>query len=192
MYKHISRAWDRPKESYVHDLSRIRIPQWREGQSVVKVETPLRLDRARSLGYKAKQGITVVRARVRRGGRRKQVNTAARKPSKRGIKKYTPKKSIKWIAEERVQRKYPNLEVLNSYWIGEDGRYKYFEVILVDPVHPSIKRDKDLSWITKKQHKGRVFRGLTSAGKSSRGLRNKGKGAEKIRPSIRANKGLGK
>ena len=134
----------------------------------------------------------MARAKVRRGGRRLSINTAARKPSKRGIKKITPKKSIKWIAEERVQRKYPNLEVLNSYWIGEDGRYKYFEVILVDPFHPSIKSDKDLSWITKKQHKSRVHRGLTSAGKSSRGLRNKGKGAEKIRPSIRANKGLGK
>jgi large subunit ribosomal protein L15e len=192
MYKHISNAWDRPRDSYVHDLSKIRIPQWRAGQSVVKVDAPLRVDRARSLGYKAKQGIIVVRAKVRRGGRRMQINTAARKPSKRGIKKYTPKKSIQWIAEERVQRKYPNLEVLNSYWVGEDGRYKYFEVILVDPAHPSIKRDKDLSWITKKQHKGRVFRGLTSTGKRSRGLRNKGKGAEKIRPSIRANKGLGK
>jgi large subunit ribosomal protein L15e len=192
MYKHISEAWNRPKESYVHDLSKIRIPRWRKGQSVEKVETPLRLDRARSLGYKAKQGVTVARARVRRGGRRLHINTAARKPSKRGIKKITPKKSVQWIAEERVQRKYPNLEVLNSYWIGEDGRYKYFEVILVDPAHPSIKKDKDLSWITKKQHKGRVHRGLTSQGKRSRGLRNKGKGAEKIRPSIRANKGLGK
>jgi large subunit ribosomal protein L15e len=192
MYKYIARAWNRPKESYVHDLSRMRIPQWRQGQSVMKVAAPLRIDRARSLGYKAKQGIIVVRVKVRRGGRRKERVTAARKPSKRGYKKYTPKKSIQWIAEERVQRKYPNLEVLNSYWIGEDGRYKYFEMILVDPAHPGIKRDKDLSWITQKQHKGRVFRGLTSAGKRSRGLRRKGKGAEKIRPSIRANKGQGK
>ncbi len=192
MYKYISKAWNRPDDSYVRDLLRIRIPQWRDGQSVVKVDAPLRIDRARTLGYKAKQGIIVVRAKVRRGGRRKARTNAARKPSKMGVNKYTPKKSIQWIAEERVKRKYPNLEVLNSYWIGEDGKYKYFEVILVDPTHPQIKKDKDLSWITQKQHKGRVYRGLTSAGKSSRGLRNKGKGAEKIRPSINANKGRGK
>lgn len=192
MYKHISKAWARPKDSYVGELSRIRVPLWRKDQSIVRVDGPLRIDRARNLGYKAKQGIIVARVKVRRGGRRKERLNVGRKPSKRGIKKYTPKKSIKWIAEERVQRKYPNLEVLNSYWIGEDGRYKYFEVILVDPDHPGIKKDKNLSWITKKQHKGRVFRGLTSAGKRSRGLRKKGKGAEKIRPSIRANKGLGK
>jgi len=42
------------------------------------------------------------------------------------------------------------------------------------------------------KHKGRVFRGKTSAGKSSRGLRNKGKGAEKLRPSLRAHGRRGK
>ena len=39
-----------------------------------------------------------------------------RKPSKAGIKKITMAKSIQRIAEERVSRRYPNLEVLNSYW----------------------------------------------------------------------------
>ena len=44
-----------------------------------------------------------------------------RKPSKAGIKKITMAKSIQRIAEERVSRRYPNLEVLNSYWDeGED------------------------------------------------------------------------
>ena len=43
-----------------------------------------------------------------------------RKPSNAGIKKITMAKSIQRIAEERVSRRYPNLEVLNSYWVGED------------------------------------------------------------------------
>ena len=44
-----------------------------------------------------------------------------RKPSKAGIKKITMAKSIQRIAEERVSRRCPNLEVLNSYWDeGED------------------------------------------------------------------------
>jgi|TARA_B100001971_G_C18230712_1_gene563709 large subunit ribosomal protein L15e len=192
MYNYIRKAWNNPKNSYVNDLLKFRKPEWRRGFSVVRVEHPLRLDRARALGYKAKQGVIVTRVRVRRGGRRKTRPNAARKPRKMGFKKYTPKKSLQWIAEERAQRKYPNLEALNSYWIGEDGKFKYFEVIFVDPSHPSIKKDKQLRWISEKQHKSRVHRGLTSAGKSSRGLRNKGKGAEKIRPSIRSNKGLGK
>jgi len=62
----------------------------------------------------------------------------------------------------------------------------WFEVILVDKAHPSIKADKRISWIAEKQHTGRVYRGLTSSSRKSRGLRRKGIGAEKIRPSLRA------
>ncbi|MEE8168261.1 MAG: 50S ribosomal protein L15e [Candidatus Hydrothermarchaeales archaeon] len=192
MYSYIAKAWNKPSESIVRPLLRKRIPEWRKGESIVRVERPLRIDRARALGYKSKQGVIVVRSRIRRGGRRKQRPTGGRKPSKMGVKKYTPKKSLRWMAEERAGRKYPNLEVLNSYWIGEDGRYKYYEVIMLDPTHPSIKSDKDLKRLSEKQHRGRVYRGLTSAGKSSRGLRRKGKGAEKIRPSIRSKDRKGK
>jgi len=169
-----------------------RLLHWRKEGSIVRVEKPLRLDRARALGYKAKQGYVIVRARVRKGGMRKERPRGGRKPSKMGVNKITPAKSIQRIAEERVAKKYPNLEVLNSYWVGEDGKYHYYEVILVDPSHPVIKSDPKINWICSRKHKGRVFRGLTSAGKKGRGLRNKGKGAEKNRPSIRAHDSKGK
>ena len=55
-----------------------------------------------------------------------------------------------------------------------------------------IKADKKLNWIGKGANKRRVTHGLTSAAKKSRGLSKKGKGAEKIRPSRRANKGRSK
>ncbi len=191
-YKYIAQAWKSPERSYVYQLLRERLPEWRRGESVVRVPRPLRLDRARALGYKAKQGIIVVRARIRKGGRRKERPNAGRRPKRMGVVKYTPKKSLQWLAEERAQRRYPNLEVLNSYWVGKDGKYEYFEVIMVDPHHPAVRNDKELGWIAGKAHRGRVFRGLTSAGKRSRGLRNKGKGAEKVRPSIRAHQRKGK
>jgi large subunit ribosomal protein L15e len=56
----------------------------------------------------------------------------------------------------------------------------------VDPNHPVIKADSDINWICEKQHYKRVFRSLTSAGKKVRGLRGKGKGSEKVRPSRKA------
>ena len=61
-------------------------------------------------------------------------------------------------------------------------------MILVDTSAPEIKSDKEMNWISDKNQKGRAFRGLTSKGKKSRGLRKKGDGAEKVRPSLRANK----
>jgi large subunit ribosomal protein L15e len=109
-----------------------------------------------------------------------------------GVNKYTPKKGIRWIGEERVQRKYPNMEILNSYPVGRDGRWKWFEVILVDPHHPAIKSDPHINWICKPANTKRVHRGLTGAGKTGRGLYHRGKGAEKIRPSIRKYDNRGK
>ncbi|MEM2105119.1 MAG: 50S ribosomal protein L15e [Candidatus Bathyarchaeia archaeon] len=188
-YKYIAEAWSKPEKSFVDELMRQRLIEWRRQPAITRVEKPTRLDRARKLGYKAKQGFIIVRVRVRRGGLRKQRPRSGRRPKRMGVKKFKPAKSLRLIAEERAARKFPNLEVLNSYWVGEDGRSKWFEVIMVDPHHPAIRADKDVNWITQKQHKKRVFRGLTSAGKKVRGLRLKGRGAEKFRPSKKAGVG---
>jgi large subunit ribosomal protein L15e len=185
MYSYIREVWKKPFDGEMGRLMWIRLQQWRREPTVVRINRPTRLDRARTLGYKAKPGIIVVRVRIRRGGRRATRPKRRRKTKKQMVSRKTPKKSLQWIAEERAARKYPNMEVLNSYWVGEDGKYKWFEVILVDRSHPSILSDPQLSGIAKQ--KGRVFRGLTSAGRKSRGLRRRGRGAEKVRPSYRAN-----
>jgi large subunit ribosomal protein L15e len=164
---------------------RQRLVIWRKQHTVTRLERPTRLDRARKLGYKAKQGFVIARVRVRRGGLRKQRPRSGRRPKRMGVHKFKPAKSLRLIGEERTARKFPNMEVLNSYWVGEDGKSKWFEVILLDPHSPVIKTDKDVNWITQKQHHRRVFRSLTSAGKKIRSLRNKGRGAEKVRPSRR-------
>jgi len=148
MYRHLQRAWRKPGDSYVKDLMRERIIIWRRQPVIVRVDKPTRLDRARRLGYKAKKGFVVVRVRVRRGGRRKPRPVLGRRQKRMGVKKFTPAKSIKLIAEERADRKFPNLEVLNSYWVWQDGQSKWFEVIMVDPHSPSIKSDKDVGWIS--------------------------------------------
>ena len=182
----MAEAWANLEKSFVDELMRQRLIEWRKQPAITRAEKPTRLDRARKLGYKAKQGFIIARVRVRRGGLRKQRPKAGRRPKRMGVKKFKPAKSLRLIAEERAARKFPNLEVLNSYWVGEDGRSKWFEVIMVDPVHPAVKADKDVNWICQKQHHNRVFRGLTSAGKKVRSLRRKGRGAEKFRPSKKA------
>ncbi len=204
MYKYIREFWKDRNSPEFKQLMRERIIAWRREGALQRVERPTRIDRARSLGYKAKQGYVVVRARVRKGGRRKVRPVRGRKSRNMGVRKITPKKSIKLIAEERTARKYSNLEVLNSYWVGQDGTHKWFEVILIDPQHPSIAKDPRTAWIStfeyrgnkkyylkKGSHKGRVFRGKTSAGRKMRGLRKKGKGTEKNRPSLRSHGRLG-
>ena len=191
IYTYIRDQWKKPDTSYKSPQQQ-RLIQWRKQENFIRVEKPLRLNRARELGYKAKQGYIIVRAKVRRGGLRKHKIKGGRKPSAKGIKKITASKSIQRIAEERTSKRYPNMEVLNSYWIGKDGKQQYYEVILVDPFHPVIAKDPKINWITSTANKRRVLRGKTSAGQKGRGLRYKGKGTEKIRPSIRSNLSRGK
>jgi large subunit ribosomal protein L15e len=165
-----------------------RLLAWRQEHTVTRLEHPTRLDRARAVGFRAKGGYFVVRVRVRRGGQRKRAIIAGRRPKHKGILRMTLAKSLKRIAEERAAKHYPNLEVLNSYWVGEDGKQKFYEVILVDPVHPEILADPKINWIAAPSQKGRAYRGLTSSGREGRGLRWKGKGAERFRPSRAANR----
>ena len=182
LYGYVREAWKDPGESFPKDFRQERLVAWRRGEAFVRLEHPTRIDRARSLGWRAKPGFVVVRARVRRGGLRKPHPMGGRKPKRRGLLKITMAKSIQRIAEERAARRYPNLEVLASYWVGEDGMHKFYEVLLVDPQHPVIRSDPKIAWIAEPQHQGRVYRGLTPAGKKGRGLRYKGTGAEKVRP----------
>lgn len=137
---------------------RKNIIKWRREPVIIRLDSPTRPRRARSLGYKAKQGYTVVRVRVKAGGRTRPRFRAGRKPSKSGRKKYYPKKGLRMIAEEKASRKHPNMEVLNSYWAGEDSVHKWFEIILVDRTHPAVKTGAA-------KQRGRAARGLTSAGK---------------------------
>jgi len=184
LYQFIRQAWKKPDKTTL----RKRMIDWRKSNAFTKVDKPLRLDRARALGYKAKKGFIVVRVRLKRGGHKRPRPNKGRR-SKRLHARKNLKMNYKWIAEQRADKKYKNLEVLNSYMIGKDGIYYFYEVILVDPSKPEIKSDKNINWISKKKKRG--LRGLTSAAKKSRGLRSKSP-TSKTRPSVRAGKRRGK
>ena len=191
-YSHIRDAWKNPGEGKLAELQWQRKQEWRNQGAIERVDRPTRLDKARSQGYKAKQGIVVARVSVRKGNARKQRHKAGRRSKRQGVNRIGRRKSIQRISEERASRKFPNLRVLNSYWVGEDGSQKWHEVILVDPNHPAIENDGDLGWIASDDHKGRAFRGLTSAGTKGRGQRTRGTGTEKTRPSVTGNDRQGK
>ncbi|MEM1527660.1 MAG: 50S ribosomal protein L15e [Sulfolobales archaeon] len=170
MYHYIAQLWRKPYEGPMAELMRERLILWRRGPAVTRVEKPTRLDRARALGYEAKVGFVVVRVRVRKGGLNRPRPNSGRRPKRMGVYGYAPEKPTKLIAEEWANRRFPNLEVLGSYYVGEDGMYKYYEVVMVDPHHPSILSDPEISWVANPSQRGRVFRGKTMAGRKMRGL----------------------
>jgi large subunit ribosomal protein L15e len=165
-YHYIKEAWKKPDK----ETLRQRMIEWRHSDVFTKVDKPLRLDRARALGYKDKTGFVIVRVRVKRGGHKRPRPNKGR----RSVRMHTNmnlKMNYKSIAEQRVARKYTNLEVLNSYQIGKDGINYFYEVILVDTQRAEIQNDKTISWICDRKNRKRAMRGLTSSSKKSRGFR---------------------
>jgi len=123
---------------------RQRAVVWRNENAVTRVEKPSRIARARRLGYKAKQGIIVVRMRVGTGGMRKQRPRGGRRPKHLGVTKIKADVSMKQVAERRILLRYPNMKLLGSYFLYKDGMHYWFEVILADPSHPRIAKDKEI------------------------------------------------
>jgi len=143
VYTMLENLW-REKPEELRALMKQRLIRWRRQPAVVRVRKPLRLDRARKLGYKAKQGFVVVRVRVRRGGFQKPRPRAGRRPKALGVVKHKVNVTMMEEAIHRAQKKYPNLYPIGAYWVAEDGLYKWYEVIMVDPYHQSILNDKEL------------------------------------------------
>ena len=123
---------------------RQRAVVWRNQNAVTRVEKPSRIARARRLGYKAKQGIIVVRMRVGTGGMRKERPRGGRRPKHLGVTKIKADVSMKQVAERRILQRYPNMKLLGSYFLYKDGMHYWFEVILADPSHPRIAKDKEM------------------------------------------------
>src|SRR3989344_8908321 len=105
LYQHIREAWKKPQTN-MPELWHERLIAWRKEPVTVKLDHPTRIDRARALGYKAKQGYVMVRQRVLRGGHtRPQMKRKGRRPRNYGIR-MSLRKNYQLIAEERAQKKY--------------------------------------------------------------------------------------
>ena len=140
MYSQISKTW----QSILHERTgeiRARAIQLRKEPAMLRVDRPWRLDRARALGYKAKEGVVVIRMRVSRGGMRRQRPTSGRRPKHMGVLKIKSAMSSQSVAEKRVLQRHPNMKLLGSYFVWQDGIHAWYEVIMVDPMHPAIKKD---------------------------------------------------
>ncbi|BEJ16648.1 hypothetical protein CspHIS471_0600490 [Cutaneotrichosporon sp. HIS471] len=176
-YKYLTELYTKKQSDVLQFVARVRCWEYRQLAVIHRAARPSRPDKARRLGYKAKQGYVIYRVRVRRGNRKKPAPKGATygKPVRQGINHLKYQRGLQTTAEERVGRRCGNLRVLNSYEVAADGVYKFYEVILIDPSHKAIRRDARINWICNPVHKHREARGLTSEGKKNRGL---GKGSK--------------
>ena len=78
-------------------IFRIRCWEYRQMNVIHRASRPSRPDKARKLGYKAKEGYVVYRVRVRRGGRKRPVakGIVTGKPTSVGINQLKPTRNLR-------------------------------------------------------------------------------------------------
>ena len=169
-YKYMTELYRKKQSDVLQYLQRIRMWHYRQLSSVHRAPRPTRLDKARKLGYKAKQGYCIYRVRVRRGGRKRPVpeGQTVSKPTNQGVNRLNFQRGLRNVAEERARRRCSALRVLNSYWVGQDSTYKYFEIIMVDPHHKAITRDPAVNWLCEKPKSNKNVSGSVHASWKSR------------------------
>ncbi|XP_068944585.1 large ribosomal subunit protein eL15 isoform X1 [Petaurus breviceps papuanus] len=121
-YKYIQELWRKKQSDVMRFLLRVRCWQYRQLSALHRAPRPTRPDKARRLGYKAKQGYVIYRIRVRRGGRKRPVPKGATygKPVHHGVNQLKFARSLQSVAEERAGRHCGALRVLNSYWLSDE------------------------------------------------------------------------
>ncbi|MDD1779536.1 MAG: 50S ribosomal protein L15e, partial [Candidatus Helarchaeota archaeon] len=60
-YQYMAETWLKKDDAFEIKVTWQRLVDWRQEPAVTRVEHPTRLDRARRLGYKAKQGYLIAR-----------------------------------------------------------------------------------------------------------------------------------
>ncbi|MEM3248797.1 MAG: hypothetical protein QXL00_03345 [Conexivisphaerales archaeon] len=131
MYDYINDTWQKYYKEKPDEYKAYLI-KWRSEPRIVRVEKPSRIDKARELGYKEKRGYIAVRVRVARGGMKIQRPNSGRRQKHSGSKLISGQVSKAEIAAQRVSEIYRNMRVLGTYYLGEDGKHVWYEVVLHD------------------------------------------------------------
>jgi len=114
--KYVEEIAKKKQSDILRFLLRVRCWEYRSLNVIHRASRPSRPDKARRLGYKAKQGYVIYRIRVRRGNRKKPVPKGATygKPTNQGVNQLKYQRSLRSTAEERVGRRCANLRVLSE------------------------------------------------------------------------------
>lgn len=100
-YRYMQELYRKKQSDVLRYLLRIRVWQYRQLTKLVRTPRPSRPDKARRLGFRAKQGYVIYRIRVRRGGRKRPVPKGCTygKPKGHGVNELKPARRLQSVAE---------------------------------------------------------------------------------------------
>merc|ERR1712219_2090 len=97
--KYVEELQKKKQSDVLRFLLRVRAWELRQLPTVHRASRPTRPDKARRLGYKAKQGYVIYRIRVRRGNRKKPVPKGITygKPKGEGVNQIKSQRSLRSV-----------------------------------------------------------------------------------------------
>lgn len=103
-YRYMQELYRKKQSDVLRYLLRIRVWQYRQLTKMVRSPRPSRPDKARRLGFRAKQGYVIYRIRVRRGGRKRPVPKGCTygKPKSHGVNELKPTRRLQSVAEVSI------------------------------------------------------------------------------------------
>ena len=106
-YRYVQELYRKKQSDVLRYLLRIRCWQYRQLTRLHRAPRPSRPDKARRLGYRAKQGFLIYRISVRRGGRKRPVHKGCTygKPKSHGVNELKPYRKLQSVAEVRNNNK---------------------------------------------------------------------------------------
>lgn len=100
-YRYVQELYRKKQSDVLRYLLRIRCWQYRQLTRLHRAPRPSRPDKARRLGFRAKQGFVIYRISVRRGGRKRPVHKGCTygKPKSHGVNELKPYRNLQSVAE---------------------------------------------------------------------------------------------
>ena len=124
-YRYIQELYRKKQSDVLRYLLRIRVWQFRQLTKLVRSPRPSRPDKARRLGFKAKQGFVIYRVRVRRGGRKRPVPKGCTygKPKSHGINELKPYRCLQSVAEVSFNLPFNHPQTIPFHAVQHDDNH---------------------------------------------------------------------
>lgn len=129
-YRYVQELYRKKQSDVLRYLLRIRCWQYRQLTRLHRAPRPSRPDKARRLGYRAKQGFLIYRISVRRGGRKRPVHKGCTygKPKSHGVNELKPYRNLQSVAEVSIT--FPSLAQTQSFLLWWERTLNHSEIQL--------------------------------------------------------------
>merc|ERR1711998_634018 len=133
MLKNILIKLSRNKSNYFFKVfQKIKLITLSSFSSITKVKISYQINKLKSSSFLKNNNVLILLIKIKRGCNKKKARKGKifGKLINQGIKQHKLDLSFKKRALHKIKGYFKSFDLLNSYWINQNSKYKFFEVVL--------------------------------------------------------------